>query len=430
MTTAAAFLLGLPLAAGLLTLIHFGPLAHPLVQRYVSHPVEYVEVVLFCCALGALAAKLWNVLTERAACRTEVLPAWDGRPVPVAEAGRLRAGLHQLARRLHNTYLVRRVSAVLDFVASRGSAAGLDDQLRGLADNDVLAQEGSYALTRFITWAIPILGFLGTVLGITGAISGVTPERLEHDLSTVTDGLALAFDATALALALTMVTMFFSFVVERAEQGVLEAVDRYADGQLAHRFERGGVDGGEFTAVVREHTGVLLRATEQLVNRQAEVWAKTLEAAEKRWAEAGERHEQRLTAALEAALETTLEAHARRLAELEKRAGEQNTGLLGQVAELAAALRDTGKDQQAGLTLAVQAVTAQAETLARLQEGEKQLVRLQETLNYNLTALAGAGAFEQAVHSLTAAIHLLTARTAAPAGGGGGRLGPRPGAAA
>src|SRR5207245_2533892 len=141
-------------------------------------------------------------------------------------ATRLLAGLNQLPRRLQNTLIVKRAAAVLDFLCSRGSAAELDDHLRTLADNDAVTLEGSYALTRFLTWAIPILGFLGTVLGITGAISGVTPEVLEQSLGTVTDGLALAFDATALALALTMLTMFLSFIVERTEQGVLEAVDR------------------------------------------------------------------------------------------------------------------------------------------------------------------------------------------------------------
>src|SRR5262249_53284463 len=153
--------------------------------------------------------------------------------VPVEEANRLLTALEALPRRLHGTYLVRRVAAVLAFLSSRGSANELDDHLRTLTDNDAIALEGTYSLTRFITWAIPILGFLGTVLGITQAISGVTPEVLEHSLSTVTDGLALAFDATALGLGLTMVTMFLSYVVERAELGILEAVDRYTDQHLA-----------------------------------------------------------------------------------------------------------------------------------------------------------------------------------------------------
>jgi hypothetical protein len=190
--TWAALLLGLPLAAGVLWLIHFGPLRDTLARRYVSHPVEYVEVVMFCGALGALAAKFIGCLFERRACRSAFLPPWDGHVVAVGEASALLAGLKQLSRRLQKSRIVKRTAAVLDFLCRRGSAAELDDHLRSLADTDALALEGSYGLIRFITWAVPILGFLGTVLGITQSISGITPEKLENSLSEVTDGLALA----------------------------------------------------------------------------------------------------------------------------------------------------------------------------------------------------------------------------------------------
>ena len=164
----------------------------------------------------------------------------------------------------------------------RGAADDLDDQLRTLADNDVVSMEGGFALTRFITWAIPILGFLGTVLGITTAIHGATPEVLEKSLSAVTDGLSYAFDATALALALTMITMFLSFLVERDEQGVLDAVDRTVDRCLAHRFQRVGADAGPFALAVQQNTQALLESMGQLVQRQAELWAQTVAEMDKR----------------------------------------------------------------------------------------------------------------------------------------------------
>lgn len=66
--------------------------------------------------------------------------------------------------------------------------------------------------------------------------------------------------------------------------------------------------------------------------------------------------------------------------------------------------------------------------LTRLQADGGQLVRLQEALQHNLQALAGAGAFEQMTHSLTAAIHLLTARLGGVSPSN--RLGPRPPTAA
>ena len=175
---------------------------------------------------------------------------------------------------MRNTYLGQRLIAVLEFLRQRGGADDLDDQLRTLADNDVVSMEGGFALTRFITWAIPILGFLGTVLGITTAIHGATPEVLEKSLSSVTDGLSYAFDATALALALTMITMFVSFLVERDEQGVLDAVDRTVDRCLAHRFQRGGTDAGPFAQAVQQNTQALLASMDQLIQRQAELWAR------------------------------------------------------------------------------------------------------------------------------------------------------------
>ena len=67
-----------------------------------------------------------------------------------------------------------------------------------------------YALIRTITWAVPILGFLGTVIGITMAIANITPDKLEASLPEVTAGLAVAFDTTALSLALSMLLGTYS----------------------------------------------------------------------------------------------------------------------------------------------------------------------------------------------------------------------------
>ncbi len=411
-TTLAAFLIGLPLAAAILGVLHFGPLKDdPVISRYVSHEVENVEVLLFCCAMGTLLAKLWQNRAERAACRREVLAKWDGKPVPVAEATPLVARLTKLPRGLQRTYLVQRVSAVLDFVVQRGSADEIDDHLRTLADNDALQMEGSFALTRFITWAIPILGFLGTVLGITGAIAGITPEVLDKNLGAVTDGLSYSFDATAMALSLTMITMFCSFLVERFEQGVLEEVDRVVDRELAHRWQRHTVESAPFIDAVRQNSQVLLDATSRLVTTQAEIWARTLAETERRAQEVYAGQQQQMTTSLEKAMEHTLQGHAQRLAAMEKHSLEQSTKLMEQIAVLANAVRDTGREQQGAIVRFSDSMAAQALALNQLQKNEQHLLQLQKALHQNLSAIAGAGAFEQAMHGLVAAIHLLTART-------------------
>jgi hypothetical protein len=405
----AAFLLGLPLAALVLGLIHFGPLRDGPARRYVEHPVEWVEVVLFCCALGALAAKWSRARAEAKACHAEALPRWDGKPVAPGEAPALLAGLGRAPHGWAGTLLGRRVRAVLDFVCRRRCAADLDDQMRALAEDDALALEGSYALVRFITWAIPILGFLGTVLGITQAIAGVTPEVLEQSLSHVTDGLAEAFDCTALALGLTMVVMFLTSLTERREQAVLEGVDRHVSRELAHRFQREGPSAGPFVEAMREQSRALLGAVEESVRRHAELLEEAL---------ARSQPAEQLKVALADALERTLEAHARRLEEVERQVAGGVAPLVQQMSALAASVRETGQQQQSALVQVAEGVGRQAAVLGRLQEGAANVVHLQAVLHQNLAALASASNFEEAVHSLTAAVHLLTSRVA----GGGASL--------
>jgi hypothetical protein len=84
--------------------------------------------------------------------------------------------------------------------------------------------------------------------------------------------------------------------------------------------------------------------------------------------------------------------------------------LLQQLVTVANAVRDTGEKQQAALIRVAEGVAGQASVLGRLQEDSAHLVNLQAVLHQNLAALASASSFEEAVHSLTAAVHLLTMR--------------------
>ncbi len=389
---AAAFAVGAPLGAALLWTVLHGPFHDAPWKRYVEHPVEQTEVVLFCCALTTLAGKLASCWRQRRALRQDVLPSWNGKPVPATEAKMLRVHAARQPHWVQSTWLGRRVAAVLEFVHSRGSANDLDDQLRSLADNDAMTQDSSFSLLRLVIWAIPILGFLGTVVGITGAIVGVTPETLEQSLSGVTGGLATAFDATALALFLAMSLMFFSFVVERLEQNVLQQVDATIDAELAHRFERAGPESSPIIEALRHNSASLVHTAEQLVEKQAAIWSQSLEQMTKRLSETAPQQFEQMQHALEQALTATLTKHAQLLRQTEEKIVARSQTLLDGLSQTAERLR------------------LQTAALAQLQDQETQLVRLQEALNNNLAAVANTGAFDQAVQSLTAAIHLLTAR--------------------
>jgi hypothetical protein len=399
-------------------LAHYADAESLLVRYTAGHWVEYIETGMFFWGMLALAGKAWQIRKQRRALRVQVLPIWNGQPAPVSEAGTLLERLGTLPRGLRGSALVERLRGGLDFVKSRGSTDGLDDHLRAQSDADANAADGSYALIRYITWAIPILGFLGTVLGITDAIANVTPEQLATSISGVTAGLAIAFDTTAIALGYSMALMFFTFLLDRREQAVLAGIDEVVERELAHRFERVGGEANEVVDFVRRNNELQVRASELLVKKQAELWAQTMDEMRSRIEAAGKASQDRLTTTLGKLLDQTLAAHQQRLAGQEKQVAEGTARLLERFEKVGQALRETAAivDRQS------QRMAEQTALLGKLLESEQTVLRLQETMGQNLQALAHAGGFQQALHSLTAAIHLLTARSESPAAYAGGTL--------
>ena len=93
--------------------------------------------------------------------------------------------------------------------------------------------EESYLLPRYISWAVPILGFIGTVLGISLAADGIRRiigsdaglSGLSSDLSGAIAPLGIAFDTTLIALSLSVVLTLFLTLVQRDEERILAAIE-------------------------------------------------------------------------------------------------------------------------------------------------------------------------------------------------------------
>lgn len=154
------------------------------VQRYFcGHPLEYVTSAMFFVGMGILASKLMALPGERRAIRSIAELAnkggWATRSSSSPVVVDLISGWHKQAhlQGFVRTVVARRLTEVLHYVRNREDGSGLEDHLRYLADlaSDRLLQ--SYSLIRTVTWAVPIMGFLGTVVGITMAIANVTPDR-------------------------------------------------------------------------------------------------------------------------------------------------------------------------------------------------------------------------------------------------------------
>jgi biopolymer transport protein ExbB/TolQ len=399
-------LLGLFASALFYILVFRGPLHHPLVHRYFAgHPVCIVETIFFFICVCALLQKLFAVLGEYSALGSITLGEHAGMQPTSAVRGMIEH-LTGLSAGKRNSYLGRRLTDALVTVQRHGTAAGLEAELKHLAEMEVVRQQDSYALVRIIIWATPMMGFLGTVIGITHVIAELAKQdmaNLQAVMEGLLSGLYVKFDTTALALSFTMLLMFVQFLIDRIETQVLEAVEERANIELLGRFEIVGTTSDPHVQSVERIAHAVIKSTEGLVARQVELWQQSIAAAHDQWQRVSQKTTDQMQAALAAALSQSLGQYAAQLAKSEQTSTEQ--------LQLRWEQWQTALSQNARLLHAQQQeMVKQGELMTQAIRVAGDVVQLEKALNQNLSALAGSKNFEETVMSLAATIHLLNAR--------------------
>ncbi len=389
-------------------LIFEGPLDTPAMHRYfASHPIAYAEVAMFMVGGAALLLKLGDVIGQQRSLNKFSFNSSDRYQDPADAADKMLNSLAALPRAIQDSYLGHRLREALDYVRRKNAAIGLDEELKYLSDSDSVRQQESYSFVRIIIWATPMLGFLGTVVGITKALGDLNPEELANSVQTAMDGLLsglyVAFDTTAVALTLSIVLMFVQFLVERIESALLTSVDDIAAKELLDRFDENGFGSDPHLVAVDRMTVAVAKTTEMLAQKQTDLWQRTIEASNIQWRDMLESSGDQMRTALSTSLETSLENHANRLAELGKQADEQVSGRWEQW--------QTALSQSARLLQGQQEeMVRQGKIMNEVMAATGDVIKLEQALNQNLDSLAGSKNFEDTVMSLSAAIHLLNAR--------------------
>jgi biopolymer transport protein ExbB/TolQ len=318
---------GMILYLGLSYLIQEGQIANETVLRYLTgHPVSKVTVGMFFIGMASLVLISKNVFEQfgnerKITFKTMLAPgladeidAASGVPTPsspqasTSEAASLLSdvvasdsdsaqslgedsertielGKHllEMPAWMQEHYLWQRMVDALHSIYRTNSTASVEDELKFLAEMDLDRQEQRYSLVRILIWATPMLGFLGTVLGISQALGGINVGP-DNDFQQMMDGLRgslyVAFDTTALALTLSMVMMFCQFLVERFETQLLMLVDQRAKQEINSEFD---MTVTTLEAGYENATQKLLDASRESFEQQTQNWRESMLAAEGTW---------------------------------------------------------------------------------------------------------------------------------------------------
>jgi biopolymer transport protein ExbB/TolQ len=98
-------------------------------------------------------------------------------------------------------------------------------------DSESERLESELSMIRYIAWAIPSIGFIGTVRGIGDAL-GQAHKAIEGDIFDVTRSLGVAFNSTLIALLISIGLMFLLHQLQQLQEHYVLDVETYCDENL------------------------------------------------------------------------------------------------------------------------------------------------------------------------------------------------------
>jgi biopolymer transport protein ExbB/TolQ len=126
------------------------------------------------------------------------------------------------------------INAVQRFAATRNiqdAATAVRDTCETHGDR----LDSELSTIRYIAWAIPSVGFIGTVRGIGAALSQAH-RAVEGDITGVTQSLGVAFNSTFIALVLSIILMFFIHQLQHRQERLIHDADAYCQRNLINKL--------------------------------------------------------------------------------------------------------------------------------------------------------------------------------------------------
>jgi biopolymer transport protein ExbB/TolQ len=218
--------------------------------------VSVTNTLFFTWAISILFLKFQKLRHQKAALLLDVLPMRIGKEINAGNVTQFIDHVYMLPRKLRDSLMVNRIRKALELFEIRQSASDVREMMVSQSDIDSARIGGSYTLTRAFLWAIPLLGFIGTVIGLSQAIGGMNFANIEDvgkivsSINNVTSGLGTAFDATLLGLVLAMTLNFPLNSLSKQEDDNLNAIDAFCNEVLLPRLNDGvGAGNGDAAAI-------------------------------------------------------------------------------------------------------------------------------------------------------------------------------------
>jgi len=143
--------------------------------------------------------------------------------------------IDELPENIHHYLLPRALRMTIQRFSATKNVHDSATAMRDVCDSESQRLESELSIIRYIAWAIPSVGFIGTVRGIGDALSQAN-RAMEGDITGVTESLGVAFNSTFIALVISIVLMFFIHQLQLLQERLVLETESYCDQNLIARL--------------------------------------------------------------------------------------------------------------------------------------------------------------------------------------------------
>lgn len=192
--------------------------------------------ILMFWAIAIMSFKAVNIARERKLLLQELIPVSEGESILPEDTREYSRPLQALPDNVRGYLLPRTLLAALQRFRSTRNVQDVSTAVRTIVEAESERLDSELSMVRYIAWAIPSIGFIGTVRGIGDAL-GQAYRAVEGDITGVTESLGVAFNSTFVALVLSIVLMFLLHQLQLLQERLVLETQSYTDEHLVRHLQ-------------------------------------------------------------------------------------------------------------------------------------------------------------------------------------------------
>lgn len=197
--------------------------------------IQGVTYFLFIFGILELISVNNKITYEEDIFSTHPLPEKENWVLNPEDVNQIKLNMQHLES--HSKYLMTDliIKACIKYRLSKSSseALGVVESQTGIYDAEM---ESEQSFINYVAWAIPSVGFIGTVLGIAASLGFANEASTPEGINKVTSMLGVAFDTTLVALVLSIFLMLGIHYVHKRQDCLFAKMKSYVIENLINRF--------------------------------------------------------------------------------------------------------------------------------------------------------------------------------------------------